>query len=660
MSLLEMSFSASVIIIVVIVFRLLWIHKLPKKVFLILWLVALLRLLVPFSIPSIFSIYSVLSQNSFIMNQIEDTSFINFLPFGSREQELDKIPADEKRTKEVSKNSGKAVVEAEQGQGQEKKDVQSEENGKQAIESNHEQNALKENTMHLSYKQGNISVWMVVWGIGMSLCIIIYSVIYIICYRQFRISFPVENEFLKEWFLLHKTGRKISVRQSDCINAPLSYGFIHPVILMPKATKWENAIHLEYVLEHELIHIQRLDAVIKFFLIVAVCVHWFNPLAWVMYFLVNRDIELSCDEAVIRHFGKRSRTAYALSLIQMEEMKSVFVPLGNNFGTNKMEERITAIMKIQNPSVFTNIWAVSLIICVIAAFATSAFDQIEQGADTVTEAESVTQYTSFLSGRRDEASLLPQENGQGLWKADFQKEKQPESLLSAINTDMETGLPKEQQIELFNEYRKHDVYKDGNILYYQGKPIRCFIDKYQEETINAIGGRNINTIRVYTYFNEMGMVDVSAVREYKKGKTKVEEVIRDSIDMVEMEPVAVEQIIIDLPRKSRNKLAQKAAREGRYDSLEEMVRFVDARVLEEIAEGMVEQGVPINGIADYISRYILGKLAEEGYKKWGFSFIRELLPLLPQGSLYDIANMAAEEKDYDGRKELIEFIDKNS
>lgn len=83
MSLLGMSFSASIIVIVVILLRMLLLHRLPKKVFLILWSVALLRSLVPFSFPSTCSVYFFISQNSSIMNRIADTSLVHFLPFHS-------------------------------------------------------------------------------------------------------------------------------------------------------------------------------------------------------------------------------------------------------------------------------------------------------------------------------------------------------------------------------------------------------------------------------------------------------------------------------------------------------------------------------------------------------------------------------------------------
>ena len=102
------------------------------------------------------------------------------------------------------------------------------------------------------------------------------------------------------------------------ISSPLTFGVLRPVILVPKKTDWTDETALRYVLEHEFVHIQRFDVLSKLLLIAAVCVHRFNLLVWVMYVLANRDLELSCDETVLRRFGGDVRAAYARVLIRME------------------------------------------------------------------------------------------------------------------------------------------------------------------------------------------------------------------------------------------------------------------------------------------------------------------------------------------------------
>lgn len=110
-------------------------------------------------------------------------------------------------------------------------------------------------------------------------------------------SLPVENDASRRWLQAHPLRRTITLRQTDRISSPLTFGLLHPVILMPKETDWDDEASLQFVLEHEFVHIRRLDTAAKLLLITAVCVHWFNPAVWAMYALANRDIELSCDEA---------------------------------------------------------------------------------------------------------------------------------------------------------------------------------------------------------------------------------------------------------------------------------------------------------------------------------------------------------------------------
>ena len=109
-----------------------------------------------------------------------------------------------------------------------------------------------------------------------------------------------------------------------------------------------------------------------------------------MYFLANRDIELSCDEAVIHHFGGTSRASYAKALISMEETKGGFMPLFNHFSRNAIEERITAIMKTKKTTIISFAVAMVLVTGTVTVFATSAKGD---ESSTVTEATDTTNTT---------------------------------------------------------------------------------------------------------------------------------------------------------------------------------------------------------------------------------------------------------------------------
>lgn len=650
MDLLSMSFSASIIIVVIIVLRTLLINKLPKRILLILWSIALLRLLVPFSFPSSTSVYFLISQNSSIMDKIAGTSIANFLPFDFQLQS-DANREDKQKGQGTNESSNNTFASTEQNKTQdssiESQKIQEPESEARILKEGKSNREYQENTDTLLPKRKGVSIWAMVWIIGMSVCMIIFLLTYILCYRQFRTSLPVENAIIKKWRDSHQIRRTISIRQSDCISAPLSYGFFRPSILMPKTTEWDNSRQLHYILEHEFVHIRRLDTVTKLFFAAAVCIHWFNPMVWIMYIFAGRDIEISCDEAVVRHFGEASKSAYALTLINMEERKSSLMPLGNHFSKNAAEERITAIMKLQKPSALADILAAALVISVASVFATSALPADRQMADSATDIEgSGIPFSSPFDEDRDISSLWETETNKAIQRGN------PENLFDALNIDIATKLTDEQQKKLLNRYQKCGLIEKDNILYYQGKPIRLLIDKYQEEIKNKYGGKTVNTIRIYSYFNEKGTVDVNINREYKLDKTEITELLGDNISIAASVPAALNVIIMDLPKKSINKLAQKAAQMGKYSYVKKIIPFADTDTVDEIAEKMTDEGINIDWIAEYTSTDCAENLAKTGYKKWGFSFISCLLPYLPLYSVDELYDMAAKRNDHNTMKEI--------
>lgn len=348
MSLLQMSFLGTVIILLIVVLRAVLINRLPKKTFLILWWIALIRLLVPFSIKSVTSIYSLLQSIYSDINPVRTAQTTTFLPIHGN------MP-------EIANGLSEAMVQ----------------------------------------RTESISILSVIWLAGLLLCFGFFAVSYIKCYREFRFSLPVENDILEAWKEKHPLKRSLSIRQTETIAAPLSYGVIRPVILMPKNTEWKNIYQLRYVLEHEYVHIRRLDMLTKLIMIAAVCIHWFNTLVWVMYILFNRDLELSCDETVVRRFGMDIKSVYATALISMEEKKSGLTPLCNSFSKNAIEERIRAIMKIKKTSKFAVMISAVLVIGVTGGFATSA-SSLEKNTETAQENGETTVALNEVNIREDE------------------------------------------------------------------------------------------------------------------------------------------------------------------------------------------------------------------------------------------------------------------
>lgn len=316
----QMSFSGAILILVIVVIRALAINKLPKRTFLVLWEIVLIRLLIPFSIPSIFSVYSFVVRSGSIeahSGTAGTNTFHAALPgYFSEIQDMQQL------------SSNRTIP---------------------------------------------VSVWIMIWCTGMLIFMAAFTISYLHCRFNFQTSLPIHNDFAEQWLKEHPTRRPVSIRQCGELSSPLTYGIFHPIILMPKETDWENTKQLQYVLLHEYIHICHFDTVKKLIMVMALCVHWFNPFVWVMYVLFNRDIELFCDESVVRWFGENERSFYALMLIDMEAKKSSLMPFCNNFSKNAIEERITAIMKIKKATILSFILACLIVTSTVTVFATSPY-----------------------------------------------------------------------------------------------------------------------------------------------------------------------------------------------------------------------------------------------------------------------------------------------
>ena len=337
MSLVQMSLSAALMIVAIIILRALTIERFPKKTFLVLWWIALLRLLIPFSIPSVMSFYSWFDPN--LPTVVEQSS--------AMESTFEPVLDDSSETMENTTQFEMTPI----------------------PDTDIEYVEVKPSK---SFSEIFFDMLPAIWGIGIGVIAAFFGINYWKGVREFRMSLPVENEFVNEWLSSHQLRRNITIHQYDCIHTPLTYGIFRPVILLPKESLEQSLSTLNFILTHEWVHIRRFDCVTKILLTAALCIHWMNPLVWVMYLLFNRDIELSCDETVLHLLGRNRRSDYALALIDMEEQKGGFASFASGFGRNAIEERIRAIMKMKKASLITILAAVVVVACVSILFATSA------------------------------------------------------------------------------------------------------------------------------------------------------------------------------------------------------------------------------------------------------------------------------------------------
>lgn len=313
-TLLSMTVSASVVIAVIIVIRSLFVHRLPKRLFVILWTAAALRMLVPFSVS-----VNIPHENT----QPENTVVREFTPSESSEPDSETSCALDREL-----------------------------------------------------------ILEIVWAGGVVLSTGIIAALHLRSRRELSMALPFDDARISSRISAAKLHRKITVKVSDRVVSPLTYGVINPVIILPKSLPADSE-EMRFALAHELVHIRRFDVLLKVVLTAAACVHWFNPLAWAMLSLAGRDIELSCDEAVLEQLGCK-REDYAMALIRLEEKRSISA--GAAFGRNAVRERIEVIMKFKK----TTLAGIIVSACLIAG-TTTAFAAVNSDGYTREEVPAETE-----------------------------------------------------------------------------------------------------------------------------------------------------------------------------------------------------------------------------------------------------------------------------
>lgn len=322
MTMLQRGLAGAVLILAVAVLRAALGRALPRRVFTVLWWVALLRLLLPWELPSRLSVYNLYSR------------------FAAAPQTAAPRPAGGGVTVRLLPGAVPAAPAV-----------------RPALPA--------------------VSPWALAWLAGTVLLAAWFAVSYLRCRRKFRMSLPAEGDCASRWQAEHP---RVSLRVSDQITGPLTYGLLRPVILLPKGLGDGTA--LAHILTHEYEHIRHLDGLAKLVLAAALCLHWWNPAVWLMTVLANRDLELACDEAVVRRLGDPA--AYARTLLTVEEARAGLCP---RFAQSPVEERIKAMMKFQSRRVpaLAAACALLLVICVTTAFATSAKEMPENLTDRLAE-----------------------------------------------------------------------------------------------------------------------------------------------------------------------------------------------------------------------------------------------------------------------------------
>lgn len=311
---LQMSITGSFVILFICVFRTL-LKGFPKIYSYVLWALVLFRLLCPVTITS---------NVSLVPQEIARSEI--------RVSESVEIP---EKTEMWENQSIEPVVEY--------KDMPLTEDWL-----NDSSAAMKEQQPNLTLKSTPDiqTILSCIWLVGIIL-LVFYSIFSLV-----RIYGRVEISICKEG----------NVYIAQDIDTPFTLGIFAPKIYLPMGLMEKEA---SYIIAHEKYHIKRCDHIIKIVAFFTLCIHWFNPLVWLAFVLAGKDMEMSCDEAVMKEFPEDIRQEYSASLLNLTTGRKIIAMAPLAFGEGNVKERIKNVMNYKRPVFWITI--VGVIVCVVLA-----------------------------------------------------------------------------------------------------------------------------------------------------------------------------------------------------------------------------------------------------------------------------------------------------
>ena len=235
-----------------------------------------------------------------------------------------------------------------------------------------------------------------IWLLGAAV-MVVYSVVTYICLRR-RIAVRIPLE--------------AGVFLADDIGFPFVLGIVKPKIYLPSGL---NEQERGYILSHERHHIRRMDPLWKALAFLALTLHWFNPLVWVAFILAGKDMEMSCDEAVISKLDTRIRAEYALSLASLSTGKRILGMTPLAFAEGNPKSRIRNLAKWKKPAVWVIVLAVVISVILAVCLLVDPAQTDTKPAATTDSADTSTQQTE---GIVDIRPLPPKNPGSSLIEYD--------------------------------------------------------------------------------------------------------------------------------------------------------------------------------------------------------------------------------------------------
>ena len=220
---------------------------------------------------------------------------------------------------------------------------------------------------------------------------------------------------------------KDNIFQSENVSSPFVLGLIKPRIYLPFKLDGQD---MEHVVAHEQAHIRRKDHWWKPLGFLLLTIHWFNPLMWLAYVLLCRDIELACDEKVIKELGNEQRADYTQALVACSVNRRMIAACPLAFGEVGVKERVKSVMNYKKPAFWVIILAVIACVIVAVCFLTNP----KQDSYTLRIVVPAGSQEEFVYSHEEVSTI---KNSIKIWSGDGLGDT--EVLLFPVNKTAETG-----------------------------------------------------------------------------------------------------------------------------------------------------------------------------------------------------------------------------
>ncbi|ALZ63176.1 Regulatory protein BlaR1 [Bacillus cereus] len=521
--LIETSLMASILVGFILCIKVLFRNKLTPRWQYMLWIVLMIRLLLPWSPDSSYSIYSLLSYSSSVSEVIPKN-----------------MPATEN------------IVNIESD-----RKVELESNSKMVTKTSEPEVKVS------SEKQTTFSLYKLALYVWLAGVIVLAAITFLTnrrLYSYIKKQPDIRDEQVATVFNRCKQSMKmkkvVSLRLAGKIASPTVFSFFRPkVLLSKKHMKILNEQQLQYVFYHELAHIKRNDVAVNWIMYSLILLNWFNPILWYAYFCMREDQELACDAYALTFIDKEEQIAYGHTIITLLQHYSYQVPSLANLSRNKrtLKRRIIMIKKFQKKSYRLSLLG---IIAIVAIASLSLFnarttegkekqeDKVEQSKDAFQNAVDTLfgteekarkewgmsnwQYenrTAFLYHAEKALTKEEFENYVQLYKEVLQIEKKglvrlnlPENFQGDIKEVKEERLSTENREKLQEIRNKTTPYEDkvGKYLTYTVEEVQQHVDFQIKRPTYTIKGYTQKDERVNYYLKIKPEFTIEL--EYTNGK----------------------------------------------------------------------------------------------------------------------------------------------